>query len=145
MKRKKNKEVVEEIKATKPRLKTQPEPQAPERPYIVLEQPHGDIEQFYLEALAKAHAIKCEKAVDYNSGRITREDYYLYEEKSIINEIWKKVLRLVSLHDIETEPVNESIEDNLLDLLNYCADLYSYKRWKEEIYKTQMGPYDEQE
>jgi hypothetical protein len=108
-----------------------------ETPKIVLEQPHGEIEHYYLEALYNAHAIKMKKAIDYNSGRVKRTDYYLYGEKSIIGEIWKKVLRLVSLFDSEQEPNNESIEDNLLDTINYCADLYSYMRWKEDNSKEE--------
>lgn len=148
MKRKKDKKVIENIEAVdteqevQPQARVEPEIQLPERPYIILEQPHGEIERFYLEALAKAHAIKLTKAIDYNSGRVTREDYYLYEEKSLINEIWKKVLRLVSLFDLEAEPENESIENNLLDLLNYCADLYSYMRWKEEMYEAQIRQHE---
>jgi len=98
---------------------------------IVLTQPHGEIERYYLEAIYKAHKIKTMKAEDYNSGRVLRTDYYLYGEKSILNEIWKKILRLVSLYDTGENPNNESIEDNLLDLMNYCADLYSYIKWKE--------------
>jgi len=100
---------------------------------ITLEQPHGEIEQFYLEALYNAHAIKMKKSLDYNSGRVNRTDYYLYGEKSLIDEIWKKMLRLISLYDVRDErnPENESIENNLLDLMNYCADLYAYRRWKD--------------
>ena len=89
------------------------------------------------------------KAVDYNSGRINREDYYLYGEKSLMNEIWKKVLRLVSLFDLkdtqETEPLNESITDNLLDLMNYCADMYSYIRWKEDLTAAQQQEQEDEE
>lgn len=116
-----------------------------ELPSITLPQPHGEIEQYYLEALYNAHAIKMGKAVDYNSGRVKRTDYYLYGDKSIINEIWKKILRLVSLYDVEEdEPIHESIEDNLLDLMNYCADLYSYRRWKENLSPEEAETDEEQ-
>ncbi len=89
-----------------------------------------DINKFHLEkyneALIKAKQLKIRKMHDYNSGKITRFDYALHGNQSFVDEIYKKTLRLVSLTDNKSKPKNESIEDTLLDIINYSADFYSY-------------------
>lgn len=96
--------------------------------------PHNDLMgKYYLEALKLANDIKIKKAKDYEGGEnIKNEDYFLYGEKSIMSEIWKKTLRLRNLIDTRTEdnPQNETFDDTLLDLINYVADFYAYRKMK---------------
>jgi len=85
--------------------------------------------KYYNEALDRAMELKASKMNDYNAGKVNRFDYYLHGEQTGVDEIFKKVLRLVSLHQSGNVPENESIDDTLFDLINYSADLYSYRRW----------------
>jgi hypothetical protein len=84
------------------------------------------IEKKYFDALETAANLKVKKMHDYNNGVVNRKDYYVFGEKTLLSEIWKKVLRLFSLHTAGIEPKNETIKDTLLDLINYAADYYSY-------------------
>jgi hypothetical protein len=84
----------------------------------------GDID-VAIQQLDIAKTILIQKSLDYNSGPIKLFDYYLYGEKSILHEIWKKVLRLRSLESCD-KPNFESKEDTLIDLINYAAIYLSY-------------------
>lgn len=89
--------------------------------------------KYYLDALKIANNIKISKAKDYEGGEnIKNEDYFLYGEKSIMGEIWKKTLRLRNLIDTRTEdnPQHETLDDTILDLINYAADFYAYRKMK---------------
>lgn len=92
-----------------------------------------DINEFsmkkYLEAIQKAVAIKRRKNKDYNSGGVNKFDYNLHGSQTCLDDIYKKVLRLRSLVDSGKAPENESIEDNLLDIVNYAADFYAYLQY----------------
>lgn len=94
-----------------------------------------DINQFsmmkYLEAIRKAVALKKKKSSDYNSGGVSKFDYNLHGSQTCLDDIWKKVLRLRSLIDSGKPPENESIEDTLIDLINYSADFYSYLQYQK--------------
>lgn len=82
------------------------------------------------EFMAKFKALKTRKAFDYNSGIIEKDMYYLYGEKTLISELWKKLLRLISLQSSGVDAMNESIEDTLLDIAGYAYDYYEYMRKK---------------
>jgi hypothetical protein len=91
-----------------------------------------EIERLYLDAIKHAVHIKMKKYKDYDSHGIEREDYYIFGNASLINELWKKILRLMSL-TIDNENVEcESVEDTLIDIINYSADFYSYLKIKEK-------------
>lgn len=72
-------------------------------------------------AITKALAIRIKKARDYNGGGITLEHYFPFGLKSYVQEIHKKSLRLVSLAADGRTPENESVEDTLVDMINYCC------------------------
>lgn len=71
------------------------------------------------KAFQKAYELQIKKGADYNNN-IKLEDYFPFGLKSYVQEINKKNLRLVSLARSEQVPNNESIEDTLLDMINYC-------------------------
>ena len=74
------------------------------------------------KAFYKAAKICDEKDKDYGG----RENYFPFGDKSHVHEIVKKSDRLLSLVKREVEPLYESLEDNLLDLINYAAFYYEY-------------------
>lgn len=78
-----------------------------------------------LEALEKAKILMLAKNQDYNSSGVSISDYWLYGEKSLIHELWKKVLRLKSLITRD-KTMFESKQDSLIDLINYAAYYYAY-------------------
>lgn len=91
----------------------------------------------YSEAIQKAVALKKKKNRDYNSGGVNKFDYDLHGSVTCLDDIWKKVLRLRSLVDSGKEPSNESIEDTLIDIINYSADFYAFLQYlkiKEDDY-----------
>lgn len=73
-------------------------------------------------AFIKAARLRIEKQKDYGSI----DDYFPFGPKSYCHELHKKVKRLVTLELLETNPVNESVEDNLLDLLNYASYYWEF-------------------
>jgi len=87
--------------------------------------------EYYDKIIKKAKALKYKKMNDYNSGGINRFDYALHGNQTFIDELYKKVLRLVSLIDSKNACENEPIEDTLIDVINYAADFYSYIEWKK--------------
>ena len=77
--------------------------------------------------LKECSEILKKKGEDYNNGTIKPEDYFLYGRKSYMQMIHLKTTRLKSL--METKEVNyESLEDTLIDLINYAALWASYER-----------------
>lgn len=71
--------------------------------------------------IVQAIEIRLRKAWDYNNGAVQLKDYFPFGLKSYAQEIHKKSLRLVSLASKEQGPVNESVHDTLLDMINYCC------------------------
>lgn len=52
--------------------------------------------------------------------------YFPYDEKSFCHEIYKKARRLMIMARNEIEPNYESVQDNLLDLINYASYYWEY-------------------
>jgi hypothetical protein len=82
--------------------------------------------------------IQGTKSADYNAGGVTILDYLNCGIKPramvFYNEIHKKTLRLKSLFAAQqngAKPNHESMEDNLLDLVNYCLFTYAALRLDE--------------
>jgi hypothetical protein len=89
-----------------------------------------EIEKYYLDVIRQAVETKMKKYHDYDANGIEREMYYIFGNASLLNELWKKLLRLLSLTNTD-EPVEcESVEDTLIDIINYSADFCSYLRIK---------------
>ena len=73
-------------------------------------------------AFVKATQIRHEKKKDYGG----LEGYFPFGAKSYCHELNKKTLRLMSLELAGATPAHESIQDNLLDLINYASYYYEY-------------------
>jgi hypothetical protein len=73
-------------------------------------------------AFYNAAKIRLSKKNDYGSIA----DYFPFEDESYVHEIHKKTKRLINLIKKGTEPNYESIEDNLLDLINYASYYYEF-------------------
>jgi len=85
----------------------------------------------YDDICYRARCLKKLKMHDYDNGTVSQLDYYKFlGEKAFVHEIMKKALRLVSLYSQEKLPETDSIEDSLIDLINYSADLYAYRKLK---------------
>ena len=77
-------------------------------------------------AFIKAAEIRLAKR-DY--GGIA--EYFPFGNKSFVQMIHVKTKRLVNLTKSHAKPQNESIEDNLIDLINYAS--YYYEWMKGEL------------
>lgn len=69
----------------------------------------------------EASKLCAKKTIDYDSGGVNRDDYWVFGFKSIFHEVWKKCLRMKSLLNSGHEPNNESVRDTLIDLINYAS------------------------
>ena len=72
-----------------------------------------------------AQQIRKSKKADYQKDDITLDEYFPFGLVSYVQMIHIKSTRLRSLAQ-SNSPVNESIEDTLLDMLNYVDFTYSY-------------------
>ena len=89
--------------------------------------------------IERALDVKAMKSKDYNSGGINIEQYYVFGEETLVGEIWKKTLRLVSLYKSENEPRTDTIEDTLIDLICYSADLAAYREFLNDQKAQALG------
>ena len=74
------------------------------------------------EAFIQATKIRELKHKDYGG----LSGYFPFGAKSYCHELNKKVKRLVTLEKADVSPTHESIEDNLLDLINYASYYYEF-------------------
>ena len=80
-----------------------------------------------IQILRDAAALKEEKSKDYQGGVWSEEDYFPFGHQSYIHMLWTKMLRIRNV--AEKNGVNfESLEDSLLDIINYAA---MYAAWVE--------------
>ena len=73
-------------------------------------------------AFIEAAKIRANKKKDYGGV----EGYFPFGPKSYCHELYKKTKRLVTLAKEGSAPLHESVEDNLLDLINYASYYYEY-------------------
>ena len=79
------------------------------------------------QILKDAAELKERKSKDYQGGRWTEEDYFPFGHQSFCHMIHTKYMRMMSV--VEQEETNfESLEDTLIDLINYSA---MYAAWIE--------------
>jgi len=82
------------------------------------------------EILKEAADLKVKKSKDYQSGMWKESDYFPFGDTSYIHMMWTKMLRIRSV--AEKKNVNfESLEDSLLDMINYSAMYIAYLRSKD--------------
>lgn len=80
--------------------------------------------------LKEAAELKVKKSKDYQGGMWSEKDYFPFGDESYIHMMWTKMLRIRSV--AEKENVNfESLEDSLLDMINYSAMYIAYLRDKD--------------
>ena len=79
------------------------------------------------EILKEAADLKIRKSQDYQNGIWKEKDYFPFGDQSYIHMMWTKMLRIRSV--AEKENTNfESLEDSLLDMINYSAMYIAYIR-----------------
>ena len=78
----------------------------------------------YWELISPAVELVASKGEDYNSG-VTLEQYFPFADKSYIQMVHLKALRLVALAE-NPKPNFDSTKDTLLDLLNYTVFYLDY-------------------
>jgi len=82
------------------------------------------------EILKEAADLKIKKSKDYQGGMWQEKDYFPFGSQSYIHMMWTKMLRIRSV--AEKSDVNfESLEDSLLDMINYSAMYIAYLRDKD--------------
>jgi hypothetical protein len=79
----------------------------------------------YLLLLEPAIATVVAKHEDYNVAA-PLASYFPFADKSYTQMIHVKSSRLVSLASSDAEPNFESVEDTLLDMINYCVFYLAY-------------------
>ena len=82
------------------------------------------------EILKEAADLKVKKSKDYQGGMWKEKDYFPFGGQSYIHMMWTKMLRIRSV--AEQENTNfESLEDSLLDMINYSAMYIAFLRDKD--------------
>ena len=74
-------------------------------------------------AFIMANKIRIAKREDYGDNL---NSYFPFGAESYCHELHKKTKRLVNLVKTKSDPKHESIEDNLLDLINYASFYYEW-------------------
>ena len=81
------------------------------------------------DVMFEAIDLKKRKSKDYQGGKWTEADYFPYGQQSFNHMMWTKMLRIMSVSD--APDVNfESLEDSLIDMINYAAMNVAYLRNK---------------
>lgn len=81
--------------------------------------------------LKEAAELKVAKSKDYQGGKWTEKDYFPFGDTSYIHMMWTKMLRIRSVAEDRKEVNFESLEDSLLDMINYSAMYIAYLRDKD--------------
>ena len=85
------------------------------------------------EALARAQALREERGKGYNTT-VSIVDYFPHGEQDLTYELFKKLVRTESVIAAEKEglEIDGSVEDSILDAINYSAFLYAYYKMRKE-------------
>ena len=85
------------------------------------------------EANHKAELIRKQKMETYNGDSVSYEDYTSLNN-FYIYQLWNKMLRIISI--IKGSKNNyESLEDSLIDLINYAKLAYAEQKVKREDHR----------
>lgn len=87
---------------------------------------YDDAKPIHVSAIEKAYMIRKKKEGDYQRSTITKADYFPFGMVSHVQMLNLKVVRLRSLVSDSKTPNNESMEDTLLDLINYACFAYDH-------------------
>ena len=78
-----------------------------------------------IDVMKEAIALKERKSIDYQGSKWSEADYFPFGDESYMHMIHTKYLRMRNVMD--SNEVNfESLEDTLIDMINYCA---MYAAW----------------
>ena len=78
-----------------------------------------------IDILQEAADLKARKSKDYQGGKWSEEDYFPFGHESYMHMIHTKYLRMRNV--MEAKETNfESLEDTLIDMVNYAA---MYAAW----------------
>ena len=78
-----------------------------------------------IQIMKDAIALKQQKSKDYQGDMWTEEDYFPFGNESYLHMIHTKYLRIRSVA-AQKEANFESLEDSLIDMINYCAMFAAY-------------------
>ena len=85
-------------------------------------------------AFKNAHQILTGRVASRDTG-MTPWDKMAFKEQSFVTMIFHKAARLVSM--VQADPTDKElyakIDDELLDIMNYAAMHYAYRRMKEGV------------
>ena len=82
-----------------------------------------------MEALASAHEIQKKKNKTYNGKSVSYKDYTAINN-FYFAQMWNKILRIKSI--VKGSEINfESLNDSLIDLINYTAFFYAETNMKK--------------
>ena len=79
------------------------------------------------EILKEAAELKVKKSKDYQGGMWKESDYFPFKDVSYIHMMWTKMLRIRSVSE-QADTNFESLEDSLLDMINYSAMYIAFLR-----------------
>jgi hypothetical protein len=79
----------------------------------------------YGKLVLQAAKLVERKGEDYNKGAAL-EDYFPFGDKSYVQMIYVKAMRLRSLSEVSGPPNFDSAKDTVLDLINYCVFYLDY-------------------
>lgn len=80
----------------------------------------------YLKLIDPAVVLVIRKHKDYNSGGDDLHGYFPFGDKSYVQMLHTKARRLVSLAQQDSTPNFESVQDTVLDLINYAVFYLEY-------------------
>ena len=83
------------------------------------------------QILAEAAELKIKKSKDYQGGMWSEADYFPFKDVSYIHMMWTKMLRIRSVSE-QADTNFESLEDSLLDMINYSAMYIAFLRDQKE-------------
>ena len=84
-----------------------------------------------IQILKDAANLKEQKSKDYQGGNWTEEDYFPFGDQSYMHMIHTKYLRMRNIMEVD-QPNFESLEDTLIDMINYCAMYAAYLENKKD-------------
>ena len=90
-----------------------------------------------IDIMKEAIALKERKSIDYQGSRWTESDYFPFGDQSYMHMIHTKYLRMRNVMD--SNEVNfESLEDTLIDMINYSAMYAAWLRNRDSILETDI-------
>ena len=91
-----------------------------------------------IDIMKDAIALKERKSIDYQGSTWTEADYFPFGDQSYMHMIHTKYLRMRNIMD--SKEVNfESLEDTLVDMINYCAMYAAWLKNQPDIRQDTRG------